>query len=218
VAIKNWNDGDYVFAVDMDDITKQINHIFTDMAAANAALVGDLAPKPGMRLFTSNDGTLWTRIGSPAAMWVPAPGTVLTDVYGTADLALPVSSTSYPITNMSQVYTNRATAWSAATGKFTAPYPGNYQFNQAVVFAQNATGVRQLFYRVNGSATVVGSIRTLQALNGFLTPIQNVHNVLLSANDTIEPMATQTSTASLNIVATGVPHYQPRFTAIYLGM
>lgn len=216
MAIKDWTDGDYVYGVDMDDITKQVNHIFTDITAANAVLTGDLAPKPGMRLYTG-DGIHWTRIGSPA-MWVPVSGTVLTDVFSNADLPLPVSSTNYPITGMSQTYTNRAGAWNAATGRFTAPYPGNYQFNQTACFAQNVTGVRQLFYRINGGSTAVGSVRTLQALTGFPTPIQNVHNIYLSQNDTIDPMVMQTSGGALSLIAATFPHYQPRFTAIYLGM
>lgn len=85
------------------------------------------------------------------------------------------------------------------TSRITCNTAGRYQLIGTVVFAANATGIRQVTFRLDGTTTLVPNVQ-VQAVSsgGSSTAITLVGNVTLTAGQYVECMARQTSGGALN--------------------
>jgi hypothetical protein len=91
-------------------------------------------------------------------------------------------------------------------GRLTASVAGVYAFSLTVSFASNATGVRNVGVRVNGSQFAAQDIRN--AVNGSSTIITVSGQQILGAGQWLDAVALQTSGGNLDVdVATILPQF-----------
>jgi len=85
------------------------------------------------------------------------------------------------------------------TSRITATTAGRYLLLGTVVFAANATGVRQVTFRVDGTTTLVPNVQ-VQAVTsgGSSTALTLMGFVTLTAGQYVELMARHTAGAALN--------------------
>jgi len=164
--VRNWTDGDYVGASDLDEFVSSGNLVFTTTAARDAFLVGDLAPKSGMFATTTSDGmTLKYIVVGGTGYWSPMPGTFLVHVtQGTNFHTLGPSGTITQITNLSTVVGRNYKNWfDTANSRFAPSCPGFYEIDASVCWTNIAGGDRRLWLALNGTVldatmTVIGNV------------------------------------------------------------
>lgn len=102
---------------------------------------------------------------------------------------------------------------SVNTGRLTAPITGLYAVGACVSFASNATGIREVELRVNG--TTVIAIDDRPANTGAVTVISIDTQYRLAATDYVEVLAFQNSGGALNVLVSA--SYSPEFWMTRLG-
>lgn len=216
--VKNWADGNTVYSADYDETVTSTVMRFPSAAARDAVLVGDVAPVDGMHCFIVDTEYVY-HVVSGTGYWCPLPGAAVVDVYATTNQTLATSGSPYVVLNMSTVAKNLGAGYVVATGKFTAPWPGHYTFHASASFASNATGYRQIYYRLSGGATMAGSGRQLLA-SVFTTglPLAVTTTWYLSAGGTVEPMVLHTAGATLDLASGSGAFYASKFSVIYQGL
>jgi hypothetical protein len=115
---------------------------------------------------------------------------------GTQSIA---NSTDVQITFETETFdTNGLHSTSTNPSRFTAVKAGYYQVSVTVDWAVNATGIREVSIRKNGS-TVSGNVT--QAVTTATRPTRQTHSdiVSLAVGDYIEANVVQTSGGALNI-------------------
>lgn len=140
----------------------------------------EVAPRIGCRIFNTSPIALTTGINT----------------------ALTFDSETYDVGNLHSTSVN--------TGRITVSDPGIYVFTGHVEFASNATGVRQLFIRRNGTEAL--GVILVPAVSGAVTVLSVATEFLMSAGDYVELVALQTSGGNLNVNASNF--YSPYFTAV----
>lgn len=96
---------------------------------------------------------------------------------------------------------------SSNTGRITATTAGFYEIGGCVEFASNATGLRGLEIRLNGSTVIVTT--DVAAISGAGTDLNVSTMYQLAAADYVELGAYQSSGGTLNVSAVG--NYSPEF-------
>jgi hypothetical protein len=135
MAVKNWTDGDYVDASDLDGLTKSMNLTFATAAARDAFLVGDLAPQQGMIAHTLDTGITWHRITvGGTSYWAPAPGTMVCHVWQTSQTSIGTNGTLTQVTAMNTAASPGIRILNNwwVPDKFTPLCPGHYEINYCV--------------------------------------------------------------------------------------
>ncbi len=188
--------GDTVSYINWNDVAGQGRMRFASAAARDAAIP---SPAEGMIVYNSSivrgqfyDGVAW--ITSPAGAY-----------------SLELAATSYltgtqsPIPQSTLQWENGDYWSSGANQRHTVPavsgsrmpYDGVHVVNAGIVWAANATGVRELSLRLNGS-----NILTKQTLNNLGASITVGINVtwvgVLNGGDYVEAIAYQTSGGNLS--------------------
>ena len=99
--------------------------------------------------------------------------------------------------------------------RLTCRYAGVYSIKGMVEFAFNATGVRTVQIRLNGT-TNIGTAREQAVTSGSNTTIvQVVSEYVLAVNDYVELLAFQDSGGNLNATVSG--NYAPEFMMVRVG-
>jgi hypothetical protein len=94
--------------------------------------------------------------------------------------------------------------------RLTCRTAGVYQISGNVEFASNATGLRHLKIRLNGTTLIAFDL--IGAVNGAVTIMTTTALYSLAVNDYVELLATQTSGGALNVNSTG--NYSPIFSMV----
>jgi len=162
--------------------------------------LGSYAPQVGTHVWLITDGADMFCIGHLAPRGVPAlRGTgAATSVANATDTALPLSSVTG---------SDPWGMWSAGSAtRITVPLNGWYSFSFAASFAGNATGIRAVKVRQDGS-TVLNSQRVSTASSGSCELSITTGPVSLSAGAYVECVVEQTSGGALNVTPTVGAHY-----------
>lgn len=160
------------------------------------------------RLATGVSGTLYQGVEMTDAL------PIASYVYRSAVQSIS-NDTITPIT-FDQQYSDRWDMWQAGTNptRVTIREPGWYLISGRVIFAANATGVRQAGIARNGVNFAWQSLgATAFAANN--PAVEVVTAAPLDAGDYLELLAYQTSGGSLNL-ATSVP-YSPSLSVVRIG-
>lgn len=103
---------------------------------------------------------------------------------------------------------------SSNTSRLTVPTAGLYDIGGSVVFAANATGMREAAIRVNGSTFIVEQgPQPPTVTDGARVQVSTQYQ--LAAGDYVELMAFQRSGGALNVIASG--NSSPEFWIVRLG-
>lgn len=219
MPVKNWSDGDYVYGTDLDFITGSLVMRFASAAARTSALVGDLAPTPGMISFTADDQSWWQYVVvSATGYWVPLPGTVVCSMNQTT--AQTVNASTPTVITMTGVVKNLGTWW--VTSRFTPKAPGYYTFSGGVGWVGSATAGYRLTYLqktsppaaavpVPGSGTELHS----SAAYSILTTLRTTSVYMNGTTDYVELMGSHNGQATLDTVVG--TYVGSSFTAVYSG-
>lgn len=101
---------------------------------------------------------------------------------------------------------------SSNTGRLTCVNRGKYLITGSVMFASNATGLRELYIYLNGTTGI--AIQKIPAVSGTDSAV-NISTVYdLAVNDYVELVAFQNSGGSLNVQAVG--NISPEFAMVQL--
>lgn len=132
-------------------------------------------------------------------------------VYNSANISIAVSGTPQALTFDSERYdVGGCHSTSTNTGRITIPSGagGKWHFGCNVSFAANATGVRQVYMRLNGTTTIAFS--NDPALGSGDVSIHNLScDYAVSAGDYVEVVCNQTSGGALNVLLAA--NYSPEF-------
>lgn len=82
--------------------------------------------------------------------------------------------------------------------RITAQTPGRFLFLVTVEFGTSATGIRQAFFRTNGTTTLQGSRHN--AVTTFGNIFQAVQMIVLAAGEYVEAMGYQSSGGNLSCI------------------
>lgn len=101
---------------------------------------------------------------------------------------------------------------SSNNTRMTAPYKGRYYIGGSIEWAANATGVRRVLIKLNGSTVIAGLLTTGSAADtGFMTLSTFFE---LSKSDYVELYVRQDSGGNLNVNASG--NNTPEFYMFYV--
>lgn len=103
---------------------------------------------------------------------------------------------------------------SSNTSRLTLTRTGKWSFGANIEFAPNATGVRGVYIKLNGT-TYIGIGQHVNAGGGVSHVDVVTGEYDFTAGDYIEVFVVQTSTAALNVVKAS--NYSPEFWCRFLG-
>lgn len=150
-----------------------------------------------LRSYDSDSGTWRNYVEASALPTIPAAR-----VYNSANISHSSSGSWQALTFNSERYDNDTIhSTSSNTGRLTATTAGVYSITGHIQFDANATGVRGLELRVNGSTIIAQDLRASFATFGVVATISAHYK--LAATDYVELRAYQNSGGSLNMLATG---------------
>lgn len=195
---------------------------FATKAARDAALVGALAPVPGMFAYCGDIKRTEMFITPTAATfgafsgWAPLPGTFVASFYrGTAQ---PIPNNVGTYMAWDQVNFDLLGGYSAATpSRYTFKVPGAYIISGGVSFTTHSSvTLRQAYFYING-APAWGNAIALGSVIGFDTVLPLITSkVALKVNDYIEVGALQLSGVQLN-TSTSSGAVWPSLHVVYAG-
>ena len=135
-------------------------------------------------------------------------------VYNSANISVSHNDSSAPLTFDSERFdTGDFHSTSSNTGRLTAPTAGLYLMGACVQFAANATGLRALLLRLNGSTFIVRELIDIDSATTHGLAVSTTYQ--LAAGDYVEAIAFQTSGGALNVEAGA--NYSPEFWINHLG-
>lgn len=151
--------------------------------------------------------------------WIPinpAPNPIPTArIYNSGNLSIN-NATATALTFDSERWDTAALHSTAVnTSRLTAPVAGRYQVSATVRFDANATGVRWVFFRLNGATDYASHLIQAVTTGGNPTDIAVSTLVNLAVNDYMECFVYQDSGGALNVAAAG--NFSPEFMMQYLG-
>ncbi len=121
-------------------------------------------------------------------------------ISNTTDTAIALNSERYDFGNLHDTSTNNS--------RITASVGGIYQISGSVNFAANATGLRVLYIRYNGTTDIAGQSAPGNGSNSTSITTSTLYH--LDAGDYIEMFAYQASGGSLNVTSGG--NYSPELS------
>ena len=134
-------------------------------------------------------------------------------VYNSANISIPNNSTTALTFNSERWDTDAMHSAVTNTGRLTAPIDGIYSIYGCVSWAGNATGVRSVTVRLNGSTLL--AVSTISNVGASDNPRNIVYTeYTLTAGDYVELTGYQNRGGALDIVATG--NYSPEFGMTWL--
>lgn len=138
-------------------------------------------------------------------------------VYNNAAISIAVSGTAQILTFNSERYdTDTMHDTVTNNSRLTAKTAGVYSVSATAEFASNATGYRQMYFRVNGT-NIIGymSIPT-GAGGGIGTGLALETKWKFAVNDYVEVLVAQLSGGALNV--NSVASYTPEFGMSWIGL
>jgi len=229
--MKQWADGDKIYASDLNELVSSGNLVFANAAARDAFLVNELAPTPGVTVNMQDDQITYRRIAVAGTnYWAPVSGTHLVCV--TMQTAVNMTNnTATQITNMTTIKTrNTGNMW--ANNRFTPTIPGWYEFDAHVIYSNNLAGdgYRAAWLSLNGASTataIPGSWNQIYPVNApgsaltvatrnisyYFTGIDGAYVTLMGMHNST------TASFPLSVYAgtSTNPAYATSFSAKYLG-
>lgn len=138
-------------------------------------------------------------------------------VYNSAALSIATATATVITFNSERYDVGGCHSTSSNTGRLTVPSGGGgvYHIGGSVSFAANATGIRNVSIRLNGTTVIDGLDAHAASAAGPLTLSVNTEYKLAAA-DYVELLVTQTSGGLLNVSAAG--NYSPEFHWSWLGV
>lgn len=100
------------------------------------------------------------------------------------------------------------------TSRITINTAGVYMLTASISFAPNATGRRQLAFRINGATYIAAHAEV--PISGLEHEMALAAVWKFAAADYVEVSALQTSGGALNVSAAG--NYTPEFSAVWVGL
>lgn len=210
MVIKNWTDGDYVTAADMDELSRSVVMRFTSAANRDAVLVGDLAPQDGMVVYLTDINRHMMREGS---WWLPMPGTF---IFNAKQSTAQTLTTGVAAAMTWQTVDAPFGGWSgAAPTRLTLPFPGIYTLTSTVAYGSNGAGYRQTSWYQGGSVIANSTVQQPANSASFSTIIAGRTTVVSVAGQVyVEVFALQNSGGDL---ATTVGASGSSATVVYAG-
>lgn len=164
---------------------------FATKAARDAALVGALAPVPGMMCYCADIKRIemYATIGTWSG-WTPMPGTQVADFGPSVNQPIPITSW----TGITLQTTTRDLLGGMQANRVTYKpgVPGVYFINAAVSFVANATGVRAVYFVINAAYGGPMAVATASGNSTSSTSVQTFLPLFMNATDTIQMVAYQT--------------------------
>jgi hypothetical protein len=117
-------------------------------------------------------------------------------VYNSTSQSL-VDNTTTTMTADSENFDNNAMHSTVSnTGRITAQTAGRYQFIGSLTFASNATGLRQIVFRIDGTTIITPTLQVAAVSTGG-TAVTFVADIVLAASQYVETQGRQTSGGNL---------------------
>lgn len=137
-------------------------------------------------------------------------------VYNTTDLSIATGTPTAATFNSERWDNGGMHSTASNTSRITIPSGGGgiYQVSGHIVWAANATGVRSLQLRVNGTTTIAVTDANSVSANTLSMSVSTLY--ALAAADYVELIVYQTSGGNLNVTA--VSNYSPEFTAMWVAL
>lgn len=158
-------------------------------------------------------GDLARRLAPYLAPWfLRADFTGITaQVYNSANISIANNTVTALTFDSERANTNGMHSVSVNTGRLTVVTAGNYTITGNVSFAANATGIRVVTIRANGT-TDLAKIVAQAVTTGDVTVLPVSKTVSLGVGEYVELTVFQTSGGNLNVLASA--NYSPEFTAV----
>jgi hypothetical protein len=107
---------------------------------------------------------------------------------------------------------------SSNTSRITVPTAGKYSLKSTIGFSSNGTGVRYVFFCVNGSTGNRHGANTVPGSGGSLdTIVTATADIMLNASDYVEVYVFQSSGGALNVLADSTFPGGTRFSCMRWG-
>lgn len=175
--------------------------------------IGDATPSSGLvRLYAKTDGRVYSKDDAGVEYEV-SQRTVGARVHNNAPITLTTGVPTALTFNSERFDSGSVHSTSVNTSRLTAPVAGTYDIKGHASFAANATGVRNLDIRLNGTTVIASQLQP--AASGIITTVSVPTTYQLAANDYVELVAFQSSGGDLNVNAAG--NYSPEFVMYRLG-
>lgn len=133
-------------------------------------------------------------------------------VYNNASISIPNNTVTALTFNSERWDTDNIHSTTTNTGRLTCVTAGIYHIYGTVQFAGNATGIRSLIIRLNGTTYLASN---LSIASSAINEIAISTGYSLSATDYVELLVYQNSGAARNVNSVG--NYSPEFGMTYLG-
>jgi hypothetical protein len=179
---------------------------FTVTVAPNSGGTGvAIAQGTGRRVYFDGTNVVYS-----SAEVVPASGVPHARVHHGANQSVANNTQTALAFNSERQDTAALHDTATNNSRLTAPAAGTYLVTASILFDVNATGARQIGFRVNG--TTFYAVQAVQAITVAATgtPVAGSTVLTLAAGDYVEACALQTSGGALNVLAVG--NYSPEFT------
>lgn len=134
-------------------------------------------------------------------------------VYNNANISIPNNIATALTFNSERWDTDGIHSTVTNTGRMTCVTPALYAIFGHIQFAANATGIRSIFIRLNGT-TIIGSQLNHQS-SAAIAELSIATHYVLAVNDYVELMVYQNSGGSLNVNVVG--NLSPEFGMTYQG-
>lgn len=134
-------------------------------------------------------------------------------VYNSANISIPNNAATALTFNSERWDTDGIHSTTTNTGRLTCVTAGIYSIFGHIRFAANATGIRSVFIRLNGT-TIIGSQLNHQS-SAAIAELSIVTHYVLAVGNYVELMVYQNSGGALSVDAVG--NSSPEFGMTYLG-
>jgi len=126
-------------------------------------------------------------------------------VYNSANLSCGDTATLTPTFNSERCDTDTIHDTSTNTGRLTCKTAGKYLISAFIEWANNGSGTRAMWVRLNGATKLAYDLQNALGINK-----QHVSFLYsLAVNDYVEVLVTQNPGGAVNVLATG--NYSPEF-------
>jgi hypothetical protein len=147
-----------------------------------------------------------TRSQLPVALWARA--------YNSAAISVPNATITAITLDSERDDTDSIHSTSSNTSRLTCNTAGKYDIKGQIEYPANATGVRGIGIRLNGTTIInLAKVPAVSSTETISLPVATDYN--LAVGDYVELVAYQTSGGALNANATA--NYSPEFSMIWSG-
>ena len=199
-------DGDLFLGEDLTDPAKSGFHFFataqtynSESMGAGDILIGDNSSAKPNLFWDASVPALYHRQGTTIVSTLTGTQSYAPVGASVSSGAETASTATLTVMTGDTEQWDDADFWEGVTNptRFTAPQDGTYEFTGWIAFAENATGRREQWFKIDGSTYAVAGQQN--AVTGQQTVVLGQREIDLSATDYVEHVAYQNSGGDLSI-------------------